>query len=157
MKCSEPLLQLQHLLPSIWCCKVSLLRRMMRNKHTLVLFLFPQRTCFGKVIELPPKYMLWGNSNKYTKNPCFLKILNTMFLHNFWKLSPLEWIITLPNFVVSSVGIKRVDCIYLSGGEIIYTFLYLLGLFVMADQVRYMTYSVITDACSSPDFGWAEI
>ena len=81
-------------------------------KKSLVLFLFPHRTCFGYLLESPQ----WGDSDKHPKH-LFLEILNTMFLHISDLLSPLGrrfracQIIIITNIVVvSSIVVKRADC-----------------------------------------------
>ena len=85
-------------------------------KKYLVLFLYPHRTiCFGYLLESPQR----GDSNKYPKHMLLEVLMQYSCIISRW-LSALErmfresQIIIITNFVVvSSVGIKRVDIIYL--------------------------------------------
>ena len=65
---SEPSFQRQHLFPKTmpikWiCCCTEYLMSKSICKRRLVLFLFPHRTCFGYLLELPH----WSSYNKYPK------------------------------------------------------------------------------------------
>ena len=115
---SEPSLQRQHLFPKmlpfkwICCCKESLMDRII-CKEDLALFLFPHRTCFGYLLELPQR----GNSNKYPKHMLLEVLMQYSCIISHY-LSPLKrrfrdiQIVILTNFViVLSIGIKKVDCI----------------------------------------------
>ena len=117
---SEPSLQRHHLFPKIlplkWicCCKEFLTSRMICNK-CYVLFIPIHRM---NVLDI-----CWNLLTKailiIIQNICCLKYWIIMFLHNFWfTVTSLEegfhasQVVSIRNFVVvSSVGIKRVDCI----------------------------------------------
>ena len=82
---SKPSLQRQHLFPKDVAIKMNLLwyRYRILNELTDIkerscfVLISPQNICFGYLLELPP----YGNSNKY-KKIYFIKVLNTIFLHN---------------------------------------------------------------------------
>ena len=110
---SEPSVQRHHLFPKMlplkWFlyCKKSLMDRMICKKG-LVLFLFPYRTlCFGYLLESPH----WGDSNKYPKH-MLLEVLLQYSCIISPQQSPLERRLLDIQNVISSVGLKRVDCIY---------------------------------------------
>ena len=118
-KYSETSLQRQHLftklLPLTWICfcKESFIDRMvcMQERPCFILF-SSQNICFGYLLESPQR----GDSNKYPKHMLLdVLIQYSCFLHNFSLTVERKFrdsqIFSLTNFVVvSSVGIKKVDC-----------------------------------------------